>query len=273
MTIRALVLAAVQAIPALVLAQSPWLPGEKKAVVTTTFVWQGFDKIWVGSERVPLPSRVTQRAFLGTVEYGVTSSIAVDATSGFTGTDSTAFGGRNKDSGLIDTSAGIRWRFLDESRASSRFAPTITVRAAAIVKGTYRANNPFSAGDGAPGGEVSLLWGKALGETGAGVYGDAGFRKRSKGVPDDGFGSAGVYKRIKKVNLSAGYRHTNGLNGMNIGDPGFTFPKLKEVVRSTEFGAGLSKGKRYYQVFAAHAISGRNTVSKLVAGVSVSFHL
>ncbi|MDX1984954.1 MAG: hypothetical protein SFV51_32075 [Bryobacteraceae bacterium] len=252
-------------------AQSAWLPPPRKVVLTPAFVYQGFDRFWMGGNRATLSDPVRQRSLTLGVEYGISRKLAADFTAGYTGTRTTAFGGNGTDTGMTDTLAGIRYRLVDEAAAGSRWLPTIAARIGVIAGGSYRPNYPFSAGDGASGGEISLLLGKAFSDAGLGAYGDIGFRKRARRVPDDLFGSAGIYKTVKKVSLSAGYRQASGLSGMDIGDSGFTFPRLKEIVKSLELGLGFTGKGVYYQLFSAHALGGRNTGAKLVVGVSASF--
>ncbi len=127
-------------------------------------------------------------------------------------------------------------------------------------------------GDGANGGEFSLLLGKALFDNGFGVYGNAGYRVREDPVPDEFLGSFGMFQSVGSFTLSTGYRHTQSVSGMNIGDPGFTFPELKEVTQLLEFGAGFrDPGGRYYQLFGAVSVDGQNTGDKLIFGVSFTF--
>jgi hypothetical protein len=250
--------------------QSVWLPAPRQAVLTPSFVYQRFDRFWMGTMETHLGEPVPQRTVLVGVEYGISRRWAADFTAGYTGVRTTAFGGTGSDAGLTDTLFGVRYRLRDET-GGRRWLPALALRAGGIKAGTYRPNFPFSAGDGASGAEVSVLWGKAFSDAGFGAYGDLGYRKRSRGVPDDTFGSAGVFKTVRKASLSAGYRHVNGLSGMNIGDAGFTFPRLKEQTKAVEFGLGFPGKGVWYQLFSAHVLGGRNTGAKLVVGVSASF--
>jgi len=254
-------------------AQSAWLPAEGRIEVTPRYVYQNFREIWIRrDQRMRLDDDVVQHSGTVSVEYGINQDWALDATVGYTRVDSKAFGGSNTDDGLADTRLGVRYRVVDERASSSAWVPTLTLRAGAVIAGTYDAGLPFSAGDGAHGGEFSLLLGKAIGNTGFGVYGEAGYRVREKPVPDDFFGSFGVYQTIGQFTLSAGYRHIQSLSGVNIMDPGFTFPALKEINQLFEAGLGFTdKGGRFYQVFGAFPIDGRNTGDKTIIGVSATF--
>ena len=254
-------------------AQSAWLPAEGRLEITPRYVYQSFDEFWIRrDQRMKLPDDVEQHTGTISAEYGLNQSWALDATVGYTRVETAAFGASTKDDGLADSRFGVRYRALDERAHASAWMPTITLRAGAIVAGTYDEGQPFSAGDGAHGGEFSVLLGKAFGDTGFGLYGEAGYRLRENPVPDDFFGSIGVYKTLGSFTVNAGYRHIQSLSGVNIMDPGFTFPTLKEINQLFEAGLGYQdKGGRFYQVFGAFPMYGRNTGDKIILGVSATF--
>ena len=120
-----------------------------------------------------------------------------------------------------------------------------------------------------------MLLGKAICPN-FGVYGDFGYRTRANDVPDDLFGSAGVYVTWRSITLSGGYRHVQGLSGGDIGDPGFGttfgFPQTKEIQQSVEASLGFTDpGGRHYALFGAKSVAGRNTGDKCVIGLAASF--
>ena len=256
---------------------SVWLPGQDKLVVTPSYVYQTFDEFWMGKDKVDLGGDLWQHtAFLG-FDYGITEDTAIDATVGWvwSETDAAMLGAgpglRNlTDDGLTDTTFGIRQRFVDETDWNQWWLPSLALRVGGIIEGTYDENFPFSAGDGASGAEVSLLGGKTI-CPGFGLYGDVGYRYRDGDVPDDWFGSSGLFVSWKFIALTAGYRFTHGLSGPDIGEPGFTFPIVREISQNVEASLGFTDpGGRYYQLFAAYTIDGRNTGQRSIAGVSIS---
>lgn len=254
---------------------SAWLPQPRQLIVTPTYGYQTFDAFWFGQEKVKLaPYDSIQHSALLGLEYGLCPQSAVDVSVGYTWTEARAFdpaGVRKTDDGLADTRFGLRYKLLDEATADYAWAPTLALRVGGIIEGTYQEGQPFSAGDGASGVETSLLFGKAFGQTGFGLYGDIGWRWRNHSVPNDLFGSVGVYQTLaERVTLSFGYRHTQGLDGGDIGE--VPFPLTKEISQNIEFGLGIrDNGGRYYQLFAARTLDGRNTGEKWIAGASVSF--
>src|SRR5436190_6591668 len=255
---------------------SVWLPEKDHIVITPSYVYQTFDHFWAGNQKVKMDGDMWQHtAFLG-FDYGVTDDTAIDATVGWvwSETDSPTLGAnghtRLNDDGLTDTTFGIRQRFVDENDYNQWWIPSLALRVGGIIKGTYDPNFPFSAGDGASGVEGSLLVGKSI-CPGFGTYGDIGYRYRDGHVPDDLFGSGGIYLAWKFLSGTVGYRFTKGLSGMDIGDPGFTFPKTKEISQNVEASLGFTDpGGRYYQVFAAHTFSGRNTGERDILGGAIS---
>lgn len=254
---------------------SVWLPGKDRFVVTPSYVYQNFDEFWMGEDEVDLAGDMWQHtAFLG-LDYGITDDIAIDLTVGWvwTETDSPMLGAgadNLNDDGLTDTTFGIRQRVIDETDYNQWWLPSLGLRIGGIIEGTYDENFPFSAGDGASGAEASLLAGKTI-CPGFGLYGDVGYRWRDGDVPDDLFGSAGLFVSWKFISMTAGYRFAQGLSGDDIGDPGFTFPELKEVSHNLEASLGFTDpGGRYYQVFVAHTIDGRNTGKRDIIGGSIS---
>jgi hypothetical protein len=254
-------------------SQSAWLPAPSQLVATPGYTYQSFDEFWFGNDKVSLnPYDSIQHTAFVVLEYGLCARSALDANIGYTWAESEAFNPAHKnqtDDGLTDTRIGLRYNLLDEKSAEQAWAPTLTLRVGGIIEGTYEENYPFSAGDGASGVETSLLFGKAFGASGFGLYGDIGWRWRNHDVPEDLFGSIGIFQSIKSFTLSFGYRHIQGLSGKDIGEA--PFPETKEISQNLEAGLGYrDHGGRYYQVYGAKTLDGRNTGEKWVIGASIS---
>ncbi|HAM71176.1 MAG TPA: hypothetical protein DCM86_05995 [Verrucomicrobiales bacterium] len=258
-------------------AQSAWLPQEKEFTVTPTYVFQSFNTFWMGAAKVNpgWGEKIKQHTVSIATEYGISKDWAADLTFGYTRSIA-HFAGETLD-GMMDTTAGVRYRLYDEFESKCAYAPTLTLRAGGILSGSYPISStlPHSPGDGASGFETSLLWGKAIGQTGFGLFGDGGFRRRGKGVPDDLFFSGGLYKQLWEAwTVSVGYRQVQALSGIDIGGPGWAgqFPLTKESKKSVEAGLGFTDKHRFhYQVFGAMVIDGRNTGEATILGASASF--
>lgn len=266
--------------------QSAYLPSKGTIVVGVGMSFTTFDEFWVGKNKVtPLKGNdesLNQITAFTSFEYGITENIAGDITFGYTQTSSTSTFGNKKDRGLADTSIGLRYGMVKET--SRR--PALTLRGGGIIRGSYDENTPFSAGDGANGLEFSLIAGKTFGHSGFGVYGDFGYRLRENPVPDDLFGSLGVFKQFNDIvqdqdalSVSVGYRHIQSLSGLDIMGSGWNpsagassgFPALKEINQLLESSIGYSDQKgRQYQITAAKSLDGRNTGDKLAFYFSIS---
>jgi hypothetical protein len=263
--------------------QSAWIPERSQLNATPGFSFSTFDEFWMGKTKVDNPpngdslDQYTGYLFL---EYGIFENLAADATVGYSATDTDAFGGDASDDGLNDTFLGLRYRLLNEYDAPWAWAPTVSIRVGGIIAGTYDSNLPFSVGDEAHGFESQLLLGKTFGDSGFGMYGDIGYRVRESPVPDDMFGSVGIFQHLGPVTLAFGYRHVQGLDGLDIGGPGFDpsagrshgFPAVKEINQIIEGGISFTDGGgRNYQFTAGTSVDGRNTGDKLIFGFNVTF--
>jgi hypothetical protein len=233
-------------------------------------VYQTFDEYWEGARQTDLGGDLFQHtAFLG-FDFGLTDNIALDATVGWVWSEADGVFGDQNDDGLTDTTFGLRQRFVDETVLGLWWLPSLALRVGGIIEGTYDENFPFSAGDGASGAEVSLLAGKSI-CPGFGLYGDVGYRYRDGKVPDEWFGSTGLFVSWKFLSATAGYRFFEGLSGNDIGDTGFTFSTVKEISQNLEASIGFTDpGGRYYQLFYAHTIDGRNTGKRDIFGGAIS---
>ena len=254
---------------------SVYLPAHREFDVSTSYVYESFDEFWAGDMLLALPDDITMQTVSVGFEYGITPQIAADITLGYVNSQ---FSPAPTLDGLNDTRFGIRWQFVDES-AVDGWWPSLGLRVGGIIAGTYETvttGAPNSPGDGASGMEASLLFGRALGETGLTLFGDFGYRVRAENVPEDLFGSAGLaWEFLAHWMLTFTYRHDQALSGLDIGGPGFDpsrFPETKEIQQLVEFGAGYTfSGGQHIHAFGAWTLDGRNTGDKTVLGVSLNF--
>jgi len=249
---------------------SAWLPESKRVVVTPSYLFQTFDKYWEGNEKKNLGGDLHQHiASLG-VDYGLFDNTALDLSVGWVWSEADGVFGSSHDNGLTDTTFGLRQRFVDETTLNLWWLPSLAVRLGGFIEGSYDENFPFPVGDGAPGAEASLLAGKSIWE-GFGLYGDVGYRWREGQVPDEWFGSSGIFVSWKFLSATVGYRFFEGLTGNDIGNRGFRFSTVKEISQSLEASIGFTDpGGRHYQLFYAHTIDGRNTGQRDVFGGAVN---
>ncbi|MFN0068474.1 MAG: transporter [Limisphaerales bacterium] len=260
-------------------SHSAWLPAEGRFIATPVFAWSSFDSFWMGETKVDNPPNgksLDQYTGYLAMEYGLIGALALDAAVGYTGTDTDAFGGASDD-GIADTLIGLRYGLSQER--PGEWWPTTAVRLGGVIPGNYDENTPFAPGDGVWGLEAQFMVAKEFGGSGFGTWGDIGYRVRGNPAPDDFLAAIGVYQKIGPVTVSAGYRHIEGLDGLDIGGPGFNpgageesgFPALKEINQLFEGSVSYrDAGDRRYAVTVAKSIDGRNTGDKLILGFAVS---
>ncbi len=256
-------------------AQSVYLPPPGGGYVTPAFTYFEFEEFWFGGEKGELPQPpIREYIFSLAAEYGLTPWLALDASMSYA---INTYEAQGDNDGLGDSLVGVRARLWDEFNYPDSLMPSVAVRVGAIIAGTYDTldDGSFnSIGDGGSGVEFSGLFGKAFGDSGFGIIGDAGYRIRNNDIPDAWFGSVGLYKTIGSWSLRAGYRFEYSVSGVDIFSPEFTFsrfPEAQEVMHNIEAGVGyeFSNGM-FLQVFGAKTVDGKNTGDKTFAGISLS---
>ena len=259
------------AFPALSHAQnSVWLPAPGSGSVGLSYLSQEADRFYIGGSLMTLPFgtiKIKTTTLAG--QYAIADGFAVDAKLPFAQRSS----GLGSDSGTGDARVGLTWRFVDEFER--RGAPTVAVRAGAIIAGNYQTLRPDSIDDGASGFEVSLLVGRYLTPS-FGVRGEVGIRDRNRGVPNQTFLSVGADLRITpSLSGSVGFSSIRNSGNLDIGGPGFTPLRFQQVAeRRNLINAGLS-----YSVTERISIngnigkvtSGRNTSKNDVYSLGVAF--
>ena len=230
-------LAAALAFPTLSHAQnSVWLPAPGSGSVGLSYLSQEADRFYIGGNLMALPFgtiKIKTTTLAG--QYAVADSLAVDAKIPFARRTS----GLGSDSGTGDARVGVTWRFVDEFE--NRGAPTVAVRAGAIIAGNYQTFRPDSIGDGASGYEVSLLVGRYL-TPNFGIRGEVGIRDRNRGIPNQTFLSVGADLRITpSLAGSVGFSSIRNSGNLDIGGPGFTPLRFQQVAeKRSVINAGLS---------------------------------
>ncbi len=178
--------------------------------------------------------------------------------------------------GLMDTSMGVRYQVFNEATAGSGWVPTLTFRAGAVVPGSYDKYFPFAPGNHSAAIEPSLLLQKHFGWQGFGAYGDAYYRWMRTSGDDQYMVAAGFLQEIQRWTLNVGYRHFQGLSGVDIGGTGNTItysPQVKEISESIEAGFSYRTASRKsnYGFHLRKTLDGRNANSALWLGFYADF--
>ena len=269
---------------------SPWLPAPGAGTISVSYVSQEATEFYRAAVKGPTPAgghELGQQTLWATGTYGISDALALDfrvgtAESSFMAGPSAPFPPKENLSGLQDVNAGLVWRFRDEVVSSG---PSLALRAAAIIGGSYTTGYISSLGDGGDGGEVSLLIGKYIGERGA-LSAELGYRHRNSNIPADTFLnlSAGVLVG-DRVGLNLGYRMIDAeSSGLDIGVPPFSparFPELQEDIELVlgTISIGLQSGTTPRAIAVdslaftyGSVVGGRNTAVSDVFSISIGFN-
>ena len=135
-------------------------------------------------------------------------------------------GGADNDSGRLDSVLGVSLRLLDEFESAG--GPTVTLRAAAIIKGDYDGGRLAALGNAANGVELAALVGKQFGRVA--LWAEGGVQERSNQVPHATFYELGGRVRLGagfSANASWGTKDYSG--NLDVAGPGFTPAAFQRV--------------------------------------------
>ena len=258
-------------------AESPWIAEKGQILVSSVFNFDNFDDFWMADRNVDFSDGPVHQytESLG-VEAGVYDNLSLDLMLGW----SWAQSGEYTDDGLDDIRYGASYRFVNEFQSDQAWMPTITGRLGGISQGSYLANGPIEAGDGASGVEASLLYGKVFGSSGFGVTGSVKGQWLTEQVPSRFINYLGVFQTFaNQWTVNAGWRYQHSATGYDIGGTGFSpdqFHKTKDIYHNAELGlAYTDHGGRTYDLTFARTLHGRNTREKfdVIFLVEVPFEL
>ena len=213
------------------------------------------------------------------LQYGLTEKWAADLNFGGTTAGWRYFdnGGIKYTDGLMDTSLGVRYQIFNEAQAESKWVPTLTFRAGAILPGSYNQEFIFAPGTRSVAIEPELLLRKHFGWPGLGVYGDGLFRWNKTTGNDQYITVIGLFQKIKGWELDVGYRHLQTIIGSDIifdpNDPSsIVYPReLREIQDSIEAGFSYTTSKKHIRwgFHSRTVFDGSNTDRKFWVGASV----
>ena len=250
---------------------SPWLPVPKSGDVSVAYVSQSADDFWRGPDgdaKGPLPFGGLEQTTLWVQgNYGLSDALAIDMQVGTSETEPDNSPPPASD-GRTDFTLGLTWRVVDED-ISEAGLPSVAVRVAAVLGGSYDVGLPTAIGDGADGVDASLIVGRIFAQR-IGVSGELGFRNRNDDVPDGTFLNLNGYLLLSpRLILEAQYHRTDSDGDLNIcgpcgapSPPGApeNFPLVAEELERVSVGASfqltdqLGLGLKWFNV-----VDGRNT--------------
>ena len=265
---RHLLAAAVLALPLTALAEgdSPWLPIPGQFTLGISQTEQSGDSAYIGSTELPLSaitgggaSKYKRSTTQVRASYGLSDSVSLDAALGY---GSVQVGQADRDSGTTDAVLGANWRVLDEFERPG--LPTLTLRGAAILKGSYEGARLASVGKDANGYELAVILGKQF-TPALSLWGEVGFQDRSSSVPNATFYEInGRYRLAPQWSLTAGYGNKKFSGDLDIGGPGFSpsrFQQVKEERELVKLGVSFAFARNQgVALNLAKVTGGRNTV-------------
>ena len=268
MQLRTLVISTLAALPLLALAESdsPWLPIPGQFSLGVNHTEQSGIDAYIGNMLLPL-SAITGGAASNykratttlRLDYGLSDSLAFDAAIGYA---KVKVGAADSDSGMTDSTLGLRWRVLDEYENPA--LPTLTLRGAAILKGNYDGARLASVGKDSNGFEAAVVLGKQILPALA-LWVEVGAQKRDNNVPGAIFYELGARFRFAPMwSASLSYVDKKFRGDLDIGGAGFS-PARFQGVREERGVVKLSFGYAFARnqglaLNLAKTTSGRNTV-------------
>ncbi len=255
-------------------ANDAYLPSPGKSIVSFSFGNQKTDQIKAGAMTAQLPTDIKQDNYKFNYTYGISDPLALDIEVGYAKSKFIVIPGLAPDgglSGVTDSRLGLRYRLLDDQAAD---AVTLTLGAAAIIKGSYKTGSLPAIGDGANGIELSVSLAKAL-TSNFSVFGTLGQRDRSSSVPTETFYKIGAnFNPTSQIGLFVTHEDVKSKGNLDIGGPGFSpsrFPEVKEEYGFTSGGINfqivptVSIGLQFGQKQAK-----RNTAESKIIGATIS---
>jgi hypothetical protein len=214
-----------------------------------------------------------------TLQYGFTMKWAADFSVGYTTVGWRYFenfsttGAPQSTSGTMDSAFGLRYQVCREPETEKRWYPTTTLRVGAVIPGSFDEHFPFAPGTRSTAIEPEVLVRKHFGWEGLGAYGDALFRWNHTSANDLYIVSFGLFQRIQRWELDAGYRHLGSINGQDIQfDPAthiVVYPRaVRENQDSIEAGFSYTTPKAHIKMgFQSRTVfDGANTDKKFWLG-------
>ena len=280
MQFRHLLISTLAALPLVAFAEgdSPWLPIPGQVSLGLNHTEQSGDNAYIGNKLLPLTaitggaaSKYKRATTTLRLDYGLSDALSFDATIGFA---KVKVGAADNDSGMTDSTLGLRWRVLDEYEDPA--LPTLTLRGAAILKGNYDGARLASVGKDANGFEVAIVLGKQITPTFA-LSGEVGVQNRSDNVPNAIFYElAARYRFAPQWSASLGYSNKKFGGNLDIGGAGFSparFQEVREERGVVKAGVGYAfASNQGVALNLAKTTSGRNTVKDDQAiGLSYTF--
>lgn len=255
-------------------AASPWLPAAGTHQIGFSFSQQSADQFYVGETEMDLPTDLTLDALQLDYSYGLSDRLALDVQLLYAESDFLVDPGLAPNGGLDgigDARIGLRWLALEEIAG---FPVTLTLNVAAIIEGDYDTGAITAIGDGASGGELSVITGRSF-DSGLSWATEVGFRARGGEVPNEWFFNRSVsYGFNDRFSGRLAWNSVDSRGNLDIGAPGFSparFPALEEDYDLWLIGASFAPTFDWtLGIDVGRKFDGRNTAKSDIVALSIS---
>jgi hypothetical protein len=272
-------------VPHLPYAQWADVPARRQFIFGLVYEESEAYRIWAGGEFHNITVRSSgerygidiNQGYLA-LQYGITEKWAADLNIGATTMGWRSFDTNNSvrsTTGLMDLSFGVRYQVFNETIEQS-WLPTLTLRAGAVLPGSYSQSIAFAPGVRSAAIEPEVLLRKHFGWPGLGAYADALYRWNRTTGNDQYITVIGLFQQIQRWELDAGYRHLQTIAGGNIvfdpaGPGDLIYPRdTREINDSIEAGFSYTTPRRHLRLgFNSRTVfDGNNTDRKFWVGGS-----
>lgn len=281
--------AATENVPHAPFAQWAEVPARGELIAGLVYQESEAYHFWAGNDRHKVDYRKSgehygidiNQGYL-TLQYGLTERWAADLAVGYTTAGWRYFsnystnGSSESTTGLMDISLGVRYQILVEDAENCPWQPTLTFRAGAVLPGSYDKDFPFAPGTRSAAIEPELLLRKHFGWPGLGFYADGLFRWNRTTANDQYIVAAGLFQKIHRWELNAGYRYLGTVTGENITYDSATreigYPRgVRENNDSIEAGFHYTTAKRRVRAgfYSRTVFDGANTDKKFWVGAFI----
>lgn len=255
---------------------SPWLPIPGQLSVSIGFADQSGDSAYIGTNELDIDQitggaadEFERETTTAAISYGISDNLAFDAIIAYSEVDS---GRADSDRGIGDTQLGLSWRVADEYIQTH--LPTITLRAGAIIKGSYDGARLASIGKDANAAELAVILGKTV-TPWLSLSAQAGVQDYQDDVPTYYFYELGAhFTPAPGWSLGLGYAEKEGDTNLDIGGPGFTPARFQEVAEERSIvkaSVGYGFGNQGIALLYNQVVDGRNTVEDDSIGFSYTY--
>ncbi len=262
-------------------ATSAYLPEYGQLLLSTGWLYQDYDTAWQGKtfNSYKLSTRIHE--YHAVVSYGITNKISFDADSGYGFLDGGLGSGtpgtidfqnpipQGSRDGITDSHVGFRYAAYTEDSSQWNSLPSIALYVGGLIAGNYDPR-PQALGNGASGFQTGIAAGRFWSDIKAGFTADVNYSLITDNVvPDNVYGSVGVYKVLGQFYVSGAWRFFESTSGWDTGKGPSYLDRVDQAVgrqenyQLWEIGTGytMDTGTTFSLTYS-NVFDGRNTAQR-----------